>query len=177
MGLHIPENMMWYVLRPPHTACFFNENLDEPNWRICSHLLDRRVMSKFPGEGIQIELPVARFDHVYRTITVDKNTLGGLMMAIYLFYWSPIGSLAAMEDVPDDCSGYRTGVEKDFSRGAQPKWGDLIGQDVTHDLDDQFIPQARRNLVQASEGYCHGMTHFARFRKMQGNVWRLECNS
>lgn len=141
-----------------------------PRRRISSQMLDRPLMDAFPAEGVQLELPVARFADVFRTITLDSNTFGGAMMAVYLFYWTPLGSLTAMPDVPeDDC--YRERVREIFSRGGNPTWGDLIGKDATYD------PHWNQHAIQASEGFCHGATCFNRFREVGHNTLRLECNS
>lgn len=175
--------MIWYVLRPPHSACYMSDTdgIDDttPRRRIASHVLDQPFTDQFPIAGVKLELPVARFKSVFRTTMVRKNTLKDLMMAVYLFYWAPIGTLAAIADVPEDGT-YRKSVVDSFDRGGQPTWGLLIGKDATRDPNDVFmnlISEGRRGMVQASEGFCHGKTYFRCFRVVDENTLRLDCDS
>lgn len=165
------DELIWYVIKPPHTACSLNE--EDEVARVPAVVLEEPISEDFPREGLYVQLPVARFDDdVFRTIHVTKNSIGALMMDIYLFYWSPIGRLDAIADVPDDCLEYRKHVEEEFERGGQPTWGALIGCDSV-----DVLPEDRRDGARACHGFCSGAVAFHCLRPVSRNVFRLACNS
>lgn len=177
------DRLAWYVIRPPHTACDMGEHGERT--RISAEVLEERLVKTegsrdgFPPGGVLLELPVARYnDDIVRTVLVQENKLGSLMMAVYSFYSRPIKSLEAMSDVVEMLHDpYRAGVVEQFAAGGQPKWGDLIGYDATYDDSHPMIHPDRRAIVRAAEGYCDGAVWFSKFCEVGRHTLRLVCDS
>ena len=169
-------DLMWYIIRPPHTACF---SLDDKGTRrrVGDAVLDAPLcLSGFPEGGLHIAVPTDRSAETWRKLPVAHNTIRAALLAIYLFYWTPIGTPSALANIPSDHSGYHRKVMAKFSSGGQPVWAELIGRDYTRD-PDTYIAEERRQLVLDGEGYCDGLVWFTGFKQLDARTLELECSS
>ena len=169
--------MIWYVIRPPHTARRAMMRGDTVVKEAPSAAqMEAPVVSRweFERHGLTVRVPVSLRGAAWRGVKVEANTMRALMLAVYLFYFSPIGSPDKMRDVRHDREGFRAEVLRDFAAGRQPLWKDLIGRDYTH--EGGGLTSELRQKYREHEGFCEGRVEYRFIHPTTCGTVRLVCS-
>lgn len=105
-------------------------SINNPNF-LCSRRTDERAFTEGSSGVVELKVPMNRFSRSHFSFDVNRDiTVGQLVSKIYNFYNAHELSSADLNNVEDDCIGYKADGERRLLAGEKVYPIDLMGHNI-----------------------------------------------